>query len=44
MGMFALGTFSDGVRDYPGIVLDAHRVIDVSRWFDSTQDIWVRLF
>ena len=37
--MFALGTFSDGERDFPGIVLDERRVIDVSAWFDSTRDI-----
>ena len=40
--MFALGTFSDGERDFPGIVLDERLVIDVSAWFDSTRDIFQR--
>lgn len=37
--MFGLGTFSDGQRDFPGVVVDQSGVIDVSEWFGSVLEI-----
>jgi 2-keto-4-pentenoate hydratase/2-oxohepta-3-ene-1,7-dioic acid hydratase in catechol pathway len=39
---FALGTFSDGDRGFPGLVLDESRVVDVSARFASTLEILER--
>ena len=39
---FALGTFSDGGRVFPGLVLEESRVVDVSAQFGSTREILER--
>ncbi len=41
-GQYALGTFADGERVFPGLVLPGDRVLDVSDRFPSTRAIFER--
>jgi 2-keto-4-pentenoate hydratase/2-oxohepta-3-ene-1,7-dioic acid hydratase in catechol pathway len=39
MSSYGIGTFADGGRAFPGLVLDEERVVDISSGFESVREI-----